>query len=394
MNQDTSLKLPVNPTVLKWARETGGYSVSEVASRLKRKSITSLTIIEWEQGESAPTYAQLESLAYKIYHRPIALFFFPTPPIEELPEQSFRTLPSFEIENLQPHFKYLVRSAIAMRINLRELLEDTGPTISSILNDLNFNVDDPIDNLISSTRSYFGIDVNQQVEWRDTKEAFINWRAIFESYGIFVFKDAFKNDEISGFCLYDDQYPIIYINNSKPYSRQIFTLFHELAHLLYKTGGIDVSYRSDFRNFNNYQKKIESICNEFAGSFLVPNDNFHEIIRNKHINQNLIYKLADHYCVSREVILRKLLDLELIDQDFYDKSANSYKLQLKPTGTKNGGNYYSTRCVYLGYNYINLVFKNYYQNRITQKQVAQYLGVKLKNIAGFEQRILNQGGIK
>ena len=34
----------------------------------------------WERGEASPTYIQLEDLAYEIYRRPIALFFFPNVP--------------------------------------------------------------------------------------------------------------------------------------------------------------------------------------------------------------------------------------------------------------------------------------------------------------------------
>jgi len=38
----------------------------------------------WEAGASAPTYPQLEALAYKVYKHPLALFFFPEPPEDSL----------------------------------------------------------------------------------------------------------------------------------------------------------------------------------------------------------------------------------------------------------------------------------------------------------------------
>jgi Zn-dependent peptidase ImmA (M78 family) len=60
-----------------------------------------------------------------------------------------------------------------------------------------------------------------------------------------VFKDAFRVDDYSGFCLYDDEFPLIYVNNSTSKTRQIFTLFHELAHLISHTSGID-TLRNDF----------------------------------------------------------------------------------------------------------------------------------------------------
>ena len=63
----------INPTIIKWARERSGYTLAEVAKYV-HKDVE--TISNWESGEGAPTYAQLEKLADK-FKRPIALFFFP-----------------------------------------------------------------------------------------------------------------------------------------------------------------------------------------------------------------------------------------------------------------------------------------------------------------------------
>ena len=57
-------------------------------------------ILAWEKGKSAPTYAQLEKLAYSLYKRPLAVFFLPVPPPEPDIKQEFRTLPDFEIDQL------------------------------------------------------------------------------------------------------------------------------------------------------------------------------------------------------------------------------------------------------------------------------------------------------
>ena len=81
----------INPDVLRWARERSGLSVADVA----RKFSKSLDAISgWEAGETSPTYVQLEKLAYQVYKRPVAIFFFPKPPEEPDKISEFRTLPS------------------------------------------------------------------------------------------------------------------------------------------------------------------------------------------------------------------------------------------------------------------------------------------------------------
>jgi len=84
------LNIPVNPDNLKWARESANLLIEDVAGRMNQDP----RIIEaWEQGVSSPTYVQLEKLAYQVYKRPIAIFFFPERPEEISARRSFRTLP-------------------------------------------------------------------------------------------------------------------------------------------------------------------------------------------------------------------------------------------------------------------------------------------------------------
>jgi Zn-dependent peptidase ImmA (M78 family) len=88
-------------------------------------------------------------------------------------------------------------------------------------------------------REYLGVSMEEQHGWTDDDDALKRWREALFSAGIYVFKDAFRVEEFSGFCLYDDVFPLIYVNNSSTKTRQMFTLFHELAHLLFHTSGID-----------------------------------------------------------------------------------------------------------------------------------------------------------
>jgi len=84
-----------------------------------------------------------------------------------------------------------------------------------------------------------------------------------------VFKEAFRNDDFSGFCLYDKEFPLIIINNSMSKTRQIFTLFQELGHLLFETSGIDKLNDDYIDILPEHDKDIEILCNRLAAEILV-----------------------------------------------------------------------------------------------------------------------------
>jgi len=391
-------KIPINPEVLRWARETGGFDIDDVVEKIKRKRVTSATIKSWENGTESPTYAQLEQLAYEIYKRPLALFFFPEPPQEETPQQSFRTLPESEISLMEPRLRYLIRQARVMQINLAELNDGVNPAKHQILKDLSFKPNSSVPEMTAKVRKYLGVDLVTQNSWSNADEAFKAWRNTLEDNGVFVFKETFNQrvgresmeSPFSGFCLYDEKFPIIYANNSKSDTRQIFTLFHELSHLLLGTGGVDTRLDDYIHLLKGDARKTEILCNRFAGSFLVPDDDFNKRIAGISINETLIQKMAKQYCVSREVILRKFLDRNLIDQSYYEGQVSQWARAV-PSKSGSGGNYYLTKGAYLGEHYIDMAFSRYLQKKISVEQLANYLGVKVKNIAGMELQLFRRG---
>lgn len=117
------MKIPYNPDILKWAREYINYSIEDIADKLKKDV---KTIENWENGKESPTYIQLEYLAYNVYKKPIALFFFPNKPKLDYIEKSFRTIAEYEIKQLNPKFKLLIDKAISYQLNIKELTDNTN----------------------------------------------------------------------------------------------------------------------------------------------------------------------------------------------------------------------------------------------------------------------------
>lgn len=389
MHTNMTAKLPINPVVLRWARESANLLVEDVAQKMNKSPDA---VEAWEKGDDSPTYVQLETLAYTVFKRPVAVFFFPEPPEEVTPKKSFRTLPESEVEELAPTFLRVFRRAQAMQINLEELTDGQNPAPKKMIQDLTFDIHGDIREMVESVRKYVGVSLDDQVAWTNDEEALDGWRRAVEDTGIFVFKEAFRDNEISGFCLYDDEFPVVYINNSMPKTRQIFTLFHELPHLLFKTGGVDKENDAFLRRIKGDNRRIEVLCNRFAGEFLVPKYDFDKVIASVQINEQAVEKLAKRYNVSREVILRKCLERRLVDQAYYEEQSQRWIKEARERAAERvGGNYYSNKATYLGPNYLSLVFKNYYQKRFSVDQLAEYLGVKVTSIAGLEIAFMERG---
>jgi len=119
----------------------------------------------------------------------------------------------------------------------------------------------------------------------------------------------------------------------------------------------------------------------------VPTEIFIQETKAITVNEESISLLANNYNVSREVILRKFLDQGRIDQDLYQSKVDLWKNVASGDKSSSGGNYYFTKGAYLGSKYIDKVFSQYYQDRITTERLADYLDVKVKNISGIESLI-------
>ncbi|MRS02646.1 ImmA/IrrE family metallo-endopeptidase, partial [bacterium] len=222
----------VNPAIIQWARERSGLSLDDLAFLMKRDPDE---LQQWEDGKLAPSYTTLEDLAYRHFKIPLALFFFPVPPDIDDPTGKFRRLPECELERFSPDTIQKIRSAQAYQDSLEELFVESQ-TERMIHHDIN-PIEFTLENLAAKVRKYIGITFKQQFNFRSSNQAFKSWRHALEEAGVFTFKDSFKDRFLSGFCLVHEQYPIIMVNNSNSFTRQIFTLLHELGHILYGVNG-------------------------------------------------------------------------------------------------------------------------------------------------------------
>jgi Zn-dependent peptidase ImmA (M78 family)/transcriptional regulator with XRE-family HTH domain len=377
----------VQKEVLRWARKTIGLSISDVALRLK---CLDEEVEFWENGDAAPSYVQLEKLAYQIYKRPLAVFFLPKPPDEQLPEHEFRTLPQEDMRTLIADTYMQIRRAHAFQLALEELFDEQTPLARFIPKDIYLSREKSIPEQAKTIRDYLGITLDQQTSWKNDEIALKMWREVVENSGIFVFKAPFKQKDISGFCLRDERFPLIYINNSTSKTRQVFSLLHELAHLLLNINGLSKLDQSYVERLPNEERKIERFCNAVSAEVLLPIEDF--LIQSRHFPDNveqatesMFSQLALHYGVSREAVLRRFLDQGRVGAEFYSQKAKMWAAQKKPS---KGGDWYASQNVYLSDRFAKEVVSRHYRHQISIEHASELLGIKAKNFAGLEQRIL------
>ena len=299
----------IKNNIIKWARERSSLSIESAAKKL---SIKQEVWEDWEKGVTQPTFKKIEKIAQNFYV-PLGYLFLDTPPVEQLPIPDFRTINNEELKKPSPELLDVVYDAQRKQTWLTEIrAQEEQP---QVLNIENYKNDEQI---ITTIRDDLGINFLQKEA--ENHEIFL--RNIIESLdeqGFMVIRNGIvgnnthrplKTDEFRGFALYDKYAPLIFINGKDAKAGQIFTIIHELAHLLLGESGLDGSFN----------KNTEQRCNKIAAEVLVPSHQLKEIY--KRGNEEYI---AKQFKVSSFVILIKAKQLGLITQDYLDERWQYFK---------------------------------------------------------------------
>lgn len=378
----------INPEILLWARESAGFGVEEAAKKaqLKTESLSAC-----ERGEKRLTVIQLRKLS-NVYKRPLAFFYLPKPPEPEIDSsiQDFRRFNSEEEKNFSPELRIEIRKTKYRREAALEMFRDLEIEVPL------FNLKTSLDSSVIETGSYIRkfLEVTQknQTELKNDYEALNYWRESIESKGVLVFQATLDIDEMRGLSIAEFPLPIILVNRERVIKARIFTMLHELAHIMLRSVGV-----CDLET----QSKIEVFCNAIAGEVLVPTEwlskteIYNKNKREEDWNKESIWQLADYFSVSREVILRRLLTTQKISQSFYQSKRHQwlrdYEKSLETETSKKGGFAppYTDAISKVGKGFTRLVVNSYHQNKIGLTEVSDYLGVKTKHLPKIEQAVFS-----
>ena len=183
-------------------------------------------------------------------------------------------------------------------------------------------------------RKAFSIDMEKQYKAASPRQFYLYLRNQIEAHGVFIqcFTDV-PVEEARGIAIFDSGMPIIGINDEDRPPAKAFSIIHELVHILKR----ESSLCNDIANKQAVMQE-EIFCNAVAGEFLVPENELSTLINNKGFQKPYtiddIAQIAKRFSVSREVIVRRLLELVYISEPEYQAYYVAFQNELEEAREK------------------------------------------------------------
>ena len=243
-----------NPNILNEALQARRLTAEQLSERL---GIDAAKLNRELRRDPEPKQDVLKSVARELALPPFVFYMDRLPPLEE-------ALPDFRTSTPAPRAKHRETiQAIKLAEGIQRTLRENQAERAARLPIFSATAEDAIEQFALKMREHFAISLDDQRDAKDARQFYVIVRRKIEDLGITVLQDSFPHADGSGFCLADPSYPVILVNTRKQTrGRRLFTLAHELAHVLMGKSGI-----SDPAKHKN---GIEKRCNRFATSFLVP----------------------------------------------------------------------------------------------------------------------------
>lgn len=248
-------------------------------------------------------------------------------------------------------------------------------------------------------RTYFDISMDCQYRSTSARKFYLYLRNRIERKGVFVqcFTDV-PLEDARGFAIHMETLPVIGVNDKDRPPAKSFSIIHELVHL-YKRQS---SMCNDIFNVGASQKE-EIFCNAVAGELLVPERELLTVLeKGRYCHPFSISDISDisrKFSVSREVIVRRLLELKEIDEDEYDRYFSIFKKELEQSredrraarlnGMTSGIPRHVEREVFdrVSNSVSRVLYAGYADDVFTKLDIARHLSVAHKHIDKYLQEV-------
>lgn len=390
----TRVTAPTNHKVLAWARAESGYHLAEAAAKLGQ-SAERLTA--WESGEERPTLRQAEGLA-ALYHRPLPVLFLSAPPTVIPLAMEFRRLPGVRPGEESPELRVALRSLRRRReiaLDLMEENEEAPPDFTLAAH----HAEAPED-VGQRLRAALGVTIHEQQSWRDEYQAWRTWRDRAEGLGLLVFQvPGIRLSEMRGVGLLRDPLPVVGVNSKDHPLARIFTLFHEVCHLMLRKGGDERAAAEETRKAAEWTE-LERFADSVAAATLMPRD---LILGDPAVmgrpagaqwSTDEITRAARRYRASPVAFLTRLATLQRVTWPFYKtwRAQWEEKWEKRPRKETEGGpSRVETILSRVGPTYAALVLDSLARDLITPLFASDALDLKVRHFDRLKSTLLGRG---
>lgn len=365
--------------MIKWARERARLSQNDLAEKL---NVNPERVLQWESGETSISVTKAKALS-KISSTPYGVLFADNPPEEKIPIPDFRTHRSANLINPSPELLETINDAKLKQEWYREYLvsEDYEPL--DYIGKYNTGFDPEF--IAGELKDILSIDETEYFKCHDWETALRYLINKTEDAGITVIVNStLKNnnrrpldiEEFRGFVLSDEYAPLVFINGQDAKAARMFTLIHEIAHLLIGESGVLDNILGD----NSFIPQ-EMWCNKVAVEFLTPKDRVLKIWDDNVDIDNNLDKIRLKLKVSRLVSIFRAFQLNLINYNEKEELVSKEIARIESLKKKNkeidgGPDPYILRRYKTGRNLALAVISEVNANRMLYRDAFRLLGVK------------------
>ncbi|MCD0416698.1 XRE family transcriptional regulator [Rubrivivax sp. JA1024] len=371
----------INPAMLRWARDRVGLDVNDAATAA---GVKPEQFQQWEEGEAEPTFRQAQVIAQAL-HTPFGFFFLAEAPAEDPLLPDLRTVGGAPASRPSVDLTETVRHAVQRQAWFVEYLQEQGAEPLPFVG--RFTVAANPAQVARDIREVLGVDVEHgqrkwDVYYRELIEAAEHAGVLVMRSGIVGNNTHRKLDvgEFRGFAISHPLAPVVFINSSDAPSARLFTLLHELAHIWLGSSGISNAAPGNTR-------REEIACNAVAGEFLAPSEVFGPLwaAASQDLNTR-VAELAQRFHVSRFVVIRRALDLGLVDRDTYTAF---YRAELDAFQAEGGGggSFYRNAGAKNSARFARAVIAEAFSGRLLLRDAGRLLGVQPSKIRDFAEQL-------
>lgn len=365
-------RIAIQPTMLRWARERARLDIVALEKRFPKYA-------DWEAGELAPTMKQLESFAKAVYV-PEGYLFLPEPPVEEVPIPDFRTMGGRAVARPSPNLLDTIYACQSRQDWYREYAQQVREPPLPFVGSLSLDMSPVAAAKAMADVLEFDLAARRDMRtWEDALRSFISQvdrvGVMVMMSGVVMSNNQRKLDpeEFRGFALSDALAPLVFVNGADTKAAQMFTLAHELAHI-----GLGQSALTDITVASHSQGQIEQWCNQVAAEMLAPLDAVRTLLHAAESLPDTLQRLARHFKVSTLVVLRRLLDVGVLDQAAFHDAYVAELARVKQLAARSsgGGDFYRTTLSRVSRRFAGALVESTLEGRTLYRDAFHMLGVR------------------